>query len=90
MQEISIDALMLSLQERKAVGETLQDDTLDDDKVEFLSDKVLRLTSAIGELADAYDHQRTHEAHPYPSFDTILKALDPDSFTLEPSQDKPA
>lgn len=90
MQEISIDALMLSLhgliKERKSVGESLQDDTLEDDKAEFLSDKVLRLTAAIGEIADAYEDQRTRETHPYPSFDTILRSLDPDSFTLEPPQ----
>jgi hypothetical protein len=92
MQELSIDALMLSLhgliKERKAVGEALQDDTLDDDKAEFLSDKVLRLTSAIGEVADAYDDQRGREDHPYPSFETILRTLDPDSFILEPPQSK--
>ena len=92
MQEISIDALMLSLhgliKERKAVGEALQDESLDDEKADYLSDKVLRLTAAIGEVADAYDEQRKCEPHSYPSLETILKSIDPDSVTEEPSLGK--
>jgi hypothetical protein len=72
--------MMLALQalakDRTATAHRVNTEALPDEEVNSLSDRVLDLTAALGELADAYDDQR-QDGPPYPSFETILAAYDP-------------
>ena len=79
MQEVATKTLMLALQalvkDRAATVRRLDTEELDDDERDELSDRVLDLTTAMGDLADAYDAQRA-EGPGYPTFDTILERYD--------------
>ncbi len=75
---VSIQTLVLAInsmaKERQDIGARLEAGGLDDEDYDDLSDKVLRLTTALGELADVYEPQREGQEKVFPSFQKILSA----------------
>lgn len=77
---VSIQTLVLAInamaKERQDISAQLEAGGLDEEDWEYQSDKALRLTTALGELADLYEPQREGQEQIYPSFDKILSAYE--------------
>jgi hypothetical protein len=69
-------AINAMAKERQDISAQLEGGGLDEEDWEYRSDKVLRLTTALGELADLYEPQREGQEQVYPSFDKILSAYE--------------
>lgn len=77
---VSASTLILAInamaKERQDIAARLEAGNLDDEDYEYSSDKVLRLTAALGELADFYEPQRQGQEKVLPSFEKILAAYE--------------
>ena len=77
---VSIQTLVLAInsmaKERQDIRTRLEAGGLDDEDDDYLSDKVLRPTTALGELADVYERQREGREKVFPSFEKILSTYE--------------
>ena len=75
MSDLSIRTLMMSIgalaRERAGILETLKTATRDQDEDEHLSEQVLDIDQALGELADEYESLRG-DSSTYPPVETLI------------------
>jgi len=79
-EPVSIQTLLLAInsmaKERHDIAASLQAGGLSDEEHDYLSDKALRLTAGLGELADLYEPlRRGHEAT-FPTIERIFSAYE--------------
>lgn len=74
MSDLSIRTLMLSIsalaRQRDSILDTLKTATREQDEDNHLSEQILDIDQALGELADEYEAQRG-DSSTYPPFETL-------------------